>query len=77
MSSDHEREGDIFVQTGEHMPQQVSYHSIVLILTPTVVRVEMDILAEPMYPKEMVEHADDELAPFLMSTASSIRSGVG
>ena len=33
---------------------------IVLILTPTVVRVEVDVLlAEPMYPKEMMEHADD------------------
>ena len=38
------KECDVFVQTGKHTPQQVSYHSIVLILTPTVVRVEVDVL---------------------------------
>ena len=46
------------METSEHTPQQVSYHDIVFILTPTVVRVEVDIfLAEPMYFKEMMEHA--------------------
>ena len=60
MSSDHEGEGDIFVQAGKHAPQQVSYHSIVLILTPTVVRVEVYVLlTEPMYLKEVMEHADN------------------
>ena len=33
------------------MPQQVSYHNV---LTPTVVRV--DVLTEPMYFKEVMEH---------------------
>ena len=39
-------------------PQQVSYHDV-FILTPTVVRVEVevDVLAEPMYFKEVMEHA--------------------
>ena len=60
MPRDHEGECGVFVQTGKHTPQQVSYHSIVLILTPTVVRMEVDVLlAEPVYPKEMMEHADD------------------
>ena len=59
MSHDHEGKGDIIVQTSKHAPQQVSYHSIVLILTPTVVRMEMNVLTEPMYPREMMEHADD------------------
>ena len=47
------------------MPQQVSYHDVVLILTPTVVRMEVDImLAEPMYFKEVVQHTDDGIGSF-------------
>ena len=48
------------MQSGKHTPQQVSYHSVVLILTPTIVRVEVDVfLTEPMYLEEMMEHADN------------------
>lgn len=60
MTGDHEGQCDIFMQACKHAPKQVSYHSTVLILTPTVVRMEVDVfLAEPMYLKEMMEHADD------------------
>ena len=53
------------VQSSEYAPQQVSYHDVVFVLTPTIVCVEMDImLAEPMYFKEMVQHADDGIRPF-------------
>ena len=53
------------MKSGEHVLQQVSYHSVLLILTPTVVCVEVDVLlSEPMYFKEMVEHADDGVRPF-------------
>ena len=44
------------MQASEHAPQQVSYHDVIFVLTPTVVRIEVDVLAEPMYFKEM-EHA--------------------
>ena len=44
------------MESSEHAPQQVSYHSVVFVLTPTVV--SMEVLAEPMYLKEVVEHAD-------------------
>ena len=48
------------MEPSEHAPQQVSYHGVVLVLTPTVVSVEVDILlAKPMYFKEVMEHADD------------------
>ena len=60
MAGDHEGEGDVLVESGEHAPQQVSYHGVVLILTPTVVSVEVDVLlSKPMYFKEVMEHADD------------------
>ena len=38
----------------EYALQQVSYHDV--LLTPTVVRVEVDVLAKPMYFHEVVEH---------------------
>ena len=45
--------------SSEHVPQQVSYHGV-LILTPTVVSVEVDVLLfKPMYFKEVMEHTDD------------------
>ena len=45
------------MKTNEQAPQPVSYH-VVFILTPTVVRMEVDVLlTEPMYFKEMMEHA--------------------
>ena len=60
MAHDHKGQGDILVEPSEHAPQQVSYHSVVLVLTPTVVSVEVDILlAKPMYFEEVMEHADD------------------
>ena len=60
MPGDHEREGDILVQASKHTPQQVSYHSVILVLTPTVVRVEVDVLlTEPMYFEDVMERADD------------------
>ena len=60
MAGDHEGEGDVLVESGEHAPQQVSYHGVVLILTPTVVSVEVDVLlSKPMYFEEVMEHADD------------------
>ena len=63
MSGDHEGERDGGVQAREHTPQQVSHHSTVLVLTPTVVRMEVNfLLAEPMYFKEVVEHADDAVS---------------
>ena len=47
------------MESSEHAPQQVSYHSVVFVLTPTVVSMDVDVLlAEPMYLKEVVEHAD-------------------
>ena len=47
------------VQACEDTPQQVSYHSV-LVLTSTVVCVEVNFpLTEPMYLKEVVEHADN------------------
>ena len=46
------------MKPGEHAPQQVSYHDVVFVLTPTVVRMEVDVLlAEPMYFKEVMKHA--------------------
>ena len=48
------------VESSEHAPQQVSYHGVILILTPTVVSMEVDVLlSKPMYFKEVMEHADD------------------
>ena len=65
MPRNHEGESDRLVQSSEYAPPQVSYHDVVLILTPTVVRVEVDItLAEPMYFEEVVQHADDGIGPF-------------
>ena len=59
MARDHKGQGDILVEPNEHAPQQVSYHGV-LVLTPTVVSVEVDILlAKPMYFKEVMEYADD------------------
>ena len=59
MARDHERHGDVLMEPSEHAPQQVSYHGVVLVLTPTVVSVEVDILlAKPMYFEELMEHAD-------------------
>ena len=53
------------MQSSEYAPQQVSYHDVVLILTPTVVHVEVDItLAEPIYFKEVVQHTDDGIGSF-------------
>ena len=60
MACDHEGKGDVLVESSEHAPQQVSYNGVVLILTPTVVSVEVDVL--PMYSEEVMEHADDGLA---------------
>ena len=46
------------MEPGENTPQQVSYHDVILVLTPTVVRMEVDVLlTEPMYFKEVMEHA--------------------
>ena len=60
MAGDHKGECDVAVKSSQHSPQQVSYHYAVLVLTPAVVSMEMDILlAEPMYFKEVMEHADD------------------
>ena len=62
MACDHEGESDHLVQPGQDTPQQVSHHDVVLILTPTVVRVEVDItLTKPMYSKEMVQHTNDSI----------------
>ena len=59
------------MESSEHVPQQVPYHGVVLILTPTVVSVEVDVLlSKPMYFEEVMEHADDALP---VSTDSSIR----
>ena len=53
---------DVVVETGKYAPQQVSYHDV-FILTPTVARVKKDIfLAEPMYFKEMMEHAHHRIS---------------
>ena len=52
---------DVLVEAGEYSPQQVSYHCTVLILTPTVVSMEVYLLAQPMYFKEVMQHADDGL----------------
>ena len=60
MAGDHERESDGSMKAREHAPQQVSYHSTVLVLTSTVVSVEVNFpLTKPMYLKEVVEHADN------------------
>ena len=65
MPRNHKGESDRLVQSSEYAPQQVSYHDVVLILTPIVVRVEVDItLAEPMYFEEMVQHAHDGIGSF-------------
>ena len=46
------------MQASEHAPQQVSYHDIIFVSIPTFVCVEVDVLlAEPMYFKEVMEHA--------------------
>ena len=59
---DHKGEGDIFVQASKHTPQQLSF----LVLTPTVVCVEVDVLlAEPMYFKEAMEHAVDGIGSLI------------
>ena len=58
MARYHGGEGDAVMEPSEHAPLQVSYHSV-LVLTPTVVSMEVDVLhAKPMYLKEVVEHAD-------------------
>ena len=57
MACYHKREGGIVVQASEHAPQQVSYHDVIFVLTPTVVRMEVNVLANPMYFKEVMEHA--------------------
>ena len=60
MARNHEGKSDVSVKPSEHAPQQVSYHGVVLVLTPTVVSVEVDVLLpEPMYFEEVMEHADD------------------
>ena len=41
---DHKGQIDRPVKSGEHTPQQVSYHDVILILTPTVVCMEVDVL---------------------------------
>ena len=52
------------MEPSEHTPQQVSYHDVVLVLTPTVVRMEVDILlTKPMYLKEVMEHAHHCIGP--------------
>jgi len=52
------------VEPSEHTPQQVSYHDVVLVLTPTVVRMKVDILlTKPMYLKEVMEHAHHCIGP--------------
>ena len=58
MTRDHEGESDCLVQPSQDMPQQVSRHDVVLILTPTVVRMEVDIM--PMHFKE---HAHNGIRP--------------
>ena len=53
------------MQSSEYVPQQVSYHDVVLILTPIVVRTDVDItLAEPMYFEEVMQHTDDGIGSF-------------
>ena len=48
------------MEAGEYSPQLVSYHCTVLILTPTAISMEVDILlTQPMYFNEMMQHADD------------------
>ena len=37
------------MQVSEHTPQQVSYHDVIFM--------EVDVLTEPMYFKEVMEHA--------------------
>ena len=65
MASDHKREGDVIVQANKTAPQQVPHHGVVLVLTPTVVRMEMDIsFSQPMYFKEVVQHANDGVSSF-------------
>ena len=52
------------MEPGEHVPQQVSYHDVVLILTPTAVHMEVDVLlAEPMYFQEVMEHTHHCISP--------------
>ena len=65
MACDHEGQSDVLMEAGEYSPQQVSYHCTVLILTPKVVSMEVDIfLAQPMYFKEVTQHADDVVGTF-------------
>ena len=53
------------MEAGEYSPQQVSYHCTVLILTPTVVSMEVYLLlTQPMYFKEVMQHADDGVGTF-------------
>ena len=57
------------MQASEHAPQQVLYHDVIFVLIPTVVCVEVDVLAEPMpmYFKEMMEHAHHCLSAITLS----------
>ena len=60
MACDHEGHSDVLTEAGEYSAQQISYHCTVLILTPTAVSVEVDILlTQPMYFKEVMQYADD------------------
>ena len=65
MPRDHEGQCDCPMKPGQHAPQQVSYHDVIFVLTPAVVRMEVDVqLAKPMYFEEMVQHTDDGIGPF-------------
>ena len=53
------------MEPNKNMPQQVSYHGVVFILTPAVVCMKMDfLLTEPMHFKKVMEHADDSVSSF-------------
>ena len=60
MSWYHKGEGDLCVLPSHHSPQQVLDHGGILVLSTTVVSVQVYcFLAQPMVHKEMVEHTDD------------------
>ena len=52
------------MSSGHHPPHQVVYHSIVFILSSTVVSVQVDVgLPQPMYVKEKIQPADYSIGP--------------
>ena len=65
MAGYHKGESDILVESGEYTPQQVSYHDVVLVLTPTVVRMQVNIfLTKTVNLEEVVEHTHNSIGSF-------------